>query len=81
MFAAYKGLYVEGKGFFDKSLLETFSEGFGSVIEEKYNSPVTPQGECVGRLCAEWADKLGLCEGIAIASAIPDAHVAPPRSA
>ena len=78
MFAAYKGLYVDGKGYFDKEFLEALSEGFGSVIEEKYNSPVTPQGVCVGHLNGEWAERLGLCEGIAVASAIPDAHVAPP---
>ena len=78
MFAAYKGLYVDGKGYFDKSFLESLSEGFGSVIEEKYASPVTPQGVRVSGLTKEWAERLGLCEGIAVTSAIPDAHVAPP---
>lgn len=78
MFAAYKGLYVDGKGYFDKEFLESLSCGFGSVIEEKYNSPVTPQGIRVGGLNAEWAERLGLPAGIAVATAIPDAHVAPP---
>ena len=78
MFAAYKGLYVDGKGYFDEKFLESLSDGFGDVIKEKYNSPVTPQGVRVGGLNAEWAQKLGLCEGIAVTSSIPDAHVAPP---
>ncbi len=78
MYAAYKGLYVDGKGYFDKDLLDSLSEGFGDAFYAKYSAPVAPPLGSVGGLTAEFAQKLGLMPGIAVSAAFPDAHVAPP---
>ncbi len=78
MFAAYKGLYVDGKGYFDRSLLDKLSPGFGDAFYDKYSAHVPSPVGAVGYLNREWADKLGLPEGIAISAPFPDAHVAPP---
>ncbi len=78
MFAAYKGLYVDGKGYFPKDYLETLSEGFGRAFYDKYSARVASQSERIGYLNAEWAEKLGLHTGVAVSAAFPDAHVAPP---
>lgn len=80
MFAAYKGLYDLEKGFVSSELLEKLSTGFGNVAKEKLY-PVKDQFTRAGLLCKEWADKLGLKEGISISVPFPDAHVAAPALA
>lgn len=46
----------------------------GQTLEQKLTAPVKKIGDCAGTLTAEWATKLGLPEGIAVATCIIDAH-------
>ncbi len=78
MFAAYKGLYVEGNGYYSREFLNSLSDGFGDAFYEKHSAPVFSQMRRAGILTAEWAEKLGLKAGIAVSTSFPDAHVAPP---
>lgn len=80
MFAAYKGLYDRNSGFPSEEFFEELSCGFGSVVREKL-FPVKEQFSRAGFLNKEWADILGLREGISVSSPFPDAHVAPPALA
>lgn len=80
MYATYKGLYDSEKGFISSELLEKLSPGFGNVAKEKL-FPIKDQYSRAGVLKKEWADVLGLCEGIAVGVPFPDAHVAPPALA
>jgi len=77
MFAAYKGLYDQEKGFVSDELLDKLSPGFGKSVKSKLY-PVKKQFARAGFLQKEWADKLGLKEGISVSVPFPDAHVAAP---
>jgi L-ribulokinase len=44
------------------------------AIEQKLSGPLHAAGEAVGTLCAPMASALGLPEGIAVATALPDGH-------
>lgn len=46
----------------------------GQTIEQKLTAPVKKIGDCAGTLTADWATRLGLSEGIAVATCIIDAH-------
>lgn len=80
IYATYKGLYDSEKGFISSEILEKLSFGFGDVVKEKL-FPIRDQYSRAGVLKKEWADALGLCEGIAVSVPFPDAHVAPPALA
>ena len=45
-----------------------------SIVRERYGQEPLPAGSVAGKLCQEWADKLGLKAGIAIAVGSFDAH-------
>lgn len=80
MYAAYKGLYDAEKGFVSEELLEKLSLGFGQALKQKLY-PVKEQFTKAGRLTKEWADILGLREGVSVSVPFPDAHVAAPALA
>ncbi len=80
MFAAYKALYDCNAGFIAPEVLEELSQGFGTVVSDKFY-PVKDQFTKAGCLCGEWAERLGLLPGITVSVPFPDAHVAAPALA
>ena len=62
-----------GKGYPDRSYFAEIDGGFADVLS-KVDKDLTPVGSCAGRLTAAWAQRLGLCEGTAVAVPIIDAH-------
>ena len=75
-FAAYKTHYVSGPGYPSREYLDAAYPGLGDAVEDKLRGMLLAMGARAGGLCAEYAEKLGLCEGTAVAVATPDAHVA-----
>jgi L-ribulokinase len=73
--AGYKMLRQDGhypdRGFFG-ALHPEFAEVVGTRIG---GQAVLPVGRRAGSLSARWAERLGLCEGIAVAAGNVDAHV------
>lgn len=70
----YKKLYQDGK-FPDPEFMRELNPDFENVVAEKLDLPLMPLGGKVGELTAEYAEKLGLPEGIAVATGNIDAHV------
>lgn len=70
----YKKLYQDGK-FPDPEFMRELNPDFENVVAEKLDLPLMPLGGKVGGLTAEYAEKLGLPEGIAVATGNIDAHV------
>lgn len=73
-YAAYKSHYVAGVGYPSREFLDAAYPGWGETVEKKLRGELAVLGSRVGSLSAEYANKLGLCEGIAVAVAMPDAH-------
>lgn len=69
----FKTFWTEEDGFPSDYFIEVDSS-FGQSIEQKVTAPVKKIGDCSGTLTADWATKLGLAEGIAVATCIIDAH-------
>lgn len=71
--SGYKRMYQDGT-YPSTEFLGLLDERFADVFETKMNAPVLPLGAKVGGLTREWARKLGLPSGIAVASGNIDAH-------
>ena len=76
--AGYKAVWHKQEGFPRKEFLKVLDPRLENLFEEKYDCEVTSLGEKAGELTAEMAKKLGLKEGMPIAIANVDAHVAVP---
>ena len=76
--AGYKAVWHKQEGFPRKEFLKTLDPKLENLFEEKYDCEVTSLGEKAGELTKEMADKFGLKEGMPIAIANVDAHVAVP---
>ena len=61
-------------GYPKREFFASINEGFADVVNEKLNPTLAPVASKVGTLCKEWAEKTGLCEGIAIATPLIDAQ-------
>ncbi len=72
--SGYKRMYQDGD-YPSEDFLAALNPAFATVYSEKMSHPVIPLGEKVGGLNADYARKLGLPEGIAVASGNIDAHV------
>lgn len=72
--SGYKRMYQDGE-YPSKEFLTSLNPDFGDVYEERMNAPVLPLGARVGGLTEQWAERLGLPPGIAVASGNIDAHV------
>lgn len=76
--AGYKAVWHKKEGFPRKEFMNALDPRLENFFEEKYGCEVTSIGEKAGELTYEMAKKLGLKEGMAIAIANVDAHVAVP---
>ena len=76
--AGYKAIWHKQEGFPRKEFLRALDERLENVYEEKFDCEVSSIGDKAGELTAEMAMKLGLKEGMPIAVANVDAHVAVP---
>ncbi|MGM9642096.1 MAG: ribulokinase [Eubacteriales bacterium] len=78
LFASYKAEYLPDRGYPSDEYLAAVDPDLPGLAHRLLDAPVVPLGECVGRVTAEAAARFGLAEGTAVATAIPDAHVAAP---
>lgn len=75
-FAAYKSHFVAGVGYPKKEYLDAVDPKFGDTVLRKLDGELLLYGEKAGALRAEYAGRLGLCAGTAVAVAMPDGHAA-----
>lgn len=76
--AGYKAIWHKQDGFPRKDFMKAIDTRLENFFEEKYDCHVSSIGEKAGELTKDMAEKLGLKEGMAIAVANVDAHVAVP---
>ena len=74
--AGYKGTWHKQDGYPGAEYLSALRRGFDDLYAGKMAGPVVPPGAAVGRLTPEWATRLGLSTGTAVAAPIIDAHAA-----
>ncbi|MCK5676370.1 MAG: ribulokinase [Verrucomicrobia bacterium] len=73
--AGHKGMYSpEWGGYAADEFLSSFDHGVLSKVLKTLPEKAFSIGQTVGSLCAEWAQELGLPEGIPVAAGIIDAH-------
>jgi len=78
--AGYKSIWDAENGFPSEDFLAALDPRLKNAAAEKYSSPVIPIYSRAGCLTREMADRLGLCSGIPVASAMVDAHAAFPAA-
>jgi L-ribulokinase len=78
--AGYKALWAKDVGFPPADFFASLDPRLKTIVRDKMSRDITPLGSKVGGLTPEWAAKLGLKAGIAIAAANVDAHVAVPAT-
>jgi len=76
--AGYKAIWSKQEGYPGKAFLKALHPGFENFVCEKLSKDIYPLGAKAGGLLPEWAARLGLKAGIAVAVANVDAHVAVP---
>ncbi|MHB9132367.1 MAG: ribulokinase [Armatimonadota bacterium] len=76
--AGYKAVWSKSEGYPNKAFLKALDPRLENLVEEKLSTDIYPLGCKAGGLQAEWAARLGLKAGIAVAVANVDAHVAVP---
>lgn len=72
--SGYKRMYQDGE-YVSREFLEALNPEFGGAFEEKMSHAVMPLGARIGGLTEDFAQRLGLSAGIAIAAGNIDAHV------
>lgn len=78
-YAQYKAFWRPGEGYPSQAFYEALDPSLGNAVS-KLPSVMKNVGESAGKLCPEWAEKLGLEPGIIIAAPSIDAHAAGPGS-
>lgn len=78
--AGYKALWNKETGFPPSSFLASLDTRLGDIVATRMSTDIVAPGTRVGGLIPEWAKKLGLPAGIAIAAGHIDAHVAVPAT-
>ncbi|MBQ3087733.1 MAG: ribulokinase [Clostridia bacterium] len=73
--AGYKEIWNKRTGYPSKDFFKALDPRLENVAEEKLGKEISPMGGKAGVLTAAMAEKTGLCEGIAVAVGIIDAHV------
>ena len=76
--AGYKAWWVQS--YPDAHFLAALHPGLEHFAQEKLPGEIIPIGTAVGYLNAEWAKRLGLAQGIAVAPTIIDSHAGAPGS-
>ena len=74
--ASVAAMYDPQKGYPSEAFLESLAPGFGSVVRDKLPGELAPIGSVQGRLQQQWAERLGLQEGMPIAVGCGDSHSA-----
>ncbi len=75
-FAAYKSHYDKDAGYPSEDFFAAVDQRLTHVVRDKLPFPVVGAGVCVGRVTPAAAEQFGLAAGTAVASAVPDGHVA-----
>lgn len=78
--AGYKMWWNERDGYPEESFFTDLDPRLGSFVRDKLPGQLVGVGKCVGFLSGEWAKRLGLRAGIAVAPAIIDSHAGVPGS-
>ena len=74
--AGYKAFYNKGKNAYPpRDYFAALDARLGTVIEDKFKTPVSPLGACAGGVSESMAHRLGLLAGTPVAVAHIDAHV------
>ena len=76
--AGYKAIW--DRGYPSTDFFKALHPKFENVVAEKMSEDIYPSGTKAGGLLPEWAEKLGLKEGTAVAVGGVDAHVAVPAA-
>ena len=76
--AGYKATWHKVDGFPSTDFLAALHPDLTDLYRDKLAGPVIAPGQKVGRLTAQWAERLGLAEGTPVAVPIIDAHAAVP---
>lgn len=78
--AGYKLWWNRKDGYPSEGFFSAADKKLGRFIPEKIRGELCPVGTSAGELTAEWADRLGLRTGIAVAPAVIDSHAGAPGS-
>jgi L-ribulokinase len=78
--AGYKALWSRADGYPSLEFLTALDPRLGTLVEEKLAGTVLPVGSRAGALSAGAAHRLGLPPGLAVATAIIDAHAGVPAA-
>ena len=79
-FAGFKSFYDPDRGYLPAPLLKELHPLLEHLTAEKQQGKIASPWERAGGLTAEWAERLGLCPGTAVAAGIIDAHAGLPGS-
>lgn len=74
--AGYKEMWNRKSGYPSISFLKSLHPKLGNVVQEKIGTDIYPIGTKAGKLTGAMAKRMGLNPGIAVATAIGDAHAA-----
>lgn len=78
--AGYKAWWNNREGYPEEQFFTDLDPRLQSFVREKLPGQIVGVGEKVGVLSDEWAERLGLCPGIAVAPTIIDSHAGVPGS-
>ena len=76
VFSTSKAIYDYYKGYPSKEFFAALDPRLENVVEEKLNAPMVFSGECAGYICDAAAKRFGISQKTAVASPMPDAHIA-----
>lgn len=78
--AGYKAWWNQREGYPNREFFAAVDPRMENFVEEKLPGKICNVGKAVGTLSYEWAERLGLKEGIPVASAVIDSHAGVPGS-
>lgn len=78
--AGYKAWWNERDGYPEHEFYKKLNPALETFAEDKMPGKVCPIGKAIGTLTKEWADRLGLPQGIAVAPTLIDSHAGFPGS-
>lgn len=78
--AGYKAWWNERDGYPEHEFYKKLNPALETFAEDKMPGEVCPIGKSIGTLTKEWADRLGLSQGIAVAPTLIDSHAGFPGS-